>query len=195
MDISSSQFYQKYYYIRCIKWCKCWVYASCNLSTSCISSFTVIAGSTISPSSVAKLFWWVYMRPEWRHQSINSVKICTFSLLDLQVSDFGSHWYQQLLFKLKQNRSRPEYYLEYFSSWNCNVPREPDQQRNCWRPVSLRHQVGSSIGYIKIYRQGILWGLTSTSYAISVSVCKFQKNMTYFSVFKNEFSTTEVILL
>ena len=23
MDIFSSQIYQKYYYIRCIKWCKC----------------------------------------------------------------------------------------------------------------------------------------------------------------------------
>ena len=30
------------------------------LSTSSISSFAVISGSTISPSSVAKHFWWVY---------------------------------------------------------------------------------------------------------------------------------------
>ena len=34
---------------------------SCNLSASHVSSFTVIAGTTISPASVAKLFWWVYL--------------------------------------------------------------------------------------------------------------------------------------
>ena len=56
MGICSSQFAQKYYYIRCIKWCKFWFGASCTLSTSRISSFTVISGSTILPSSVAKLF-------------------------------------------------------------------------------------------------------------------------------------------
>ena len=47
---------KKYYNIRCIKWCKCLICASCTLNTSHISSFTVISGSTISPSSVVKLF-------------------------------------------------------------------------------------------------------------------------------------------
>ena len=55
VDISSSQFYEKHYYIWCIKWSKCLVCAPCTLSPFCIWSFTAIYGSTISPSSVVKL--------------------------------------------------------------------------------------------------------------------------------------------
>ena len=45
---------KKYFHIRSIKWSKCWVYAPCTLSSSIVSNFTPIFGSTISISSVAK---------------------------------------------------------------------------------------------------------------------------------------------
>ena len=38
-------------------------------------------------------------------------------------SDFGSHWYERLLSKFKQNRSRPEYYLGHFCCWNSERTR------------------------------------------------------------------------
>ena len=71
------------------------------------------------------------MRPEWKHPGINKVKTYTFSVwrnsfvivgfVDHWQSDFGSHWYEQLPSKLKQNRYRPEYYLEYFCCWNSEI--------------------------------------------------------------------------
>ena len=81
-----------------------------------------------------------------------------------------------------------------FNIFVVEIPREPDQQRDCWWPPC----VARSAAALAIYdRQGhcISRGLTSTTYAISVSVCKFEKNRIYFSVFKNVFSKTEVTLL
>ena len=64
----------------------------------------------------------------------------------------------------------------FFNNFLVEIPREPDQQRDCWWPASLRRQVDSQYD-----KQGhcILWGLSSTTYATSVSVCKLKKNILF----------------
>ena len=137
------------------------------------------------------------MIPEWRHPSINRVKTCTFSVwrhsffivgfVNHWQSDFGSRWYEQLLSQLKQNRSRPEYYLQYFCCWNSERARS-----TTWLLMtSLRRQVGSNIGKVIVSREDWL----QPPMPFPSVFANFRKNIIYFSVFKNWFSKTEVTLL
>ena len=54
-----------YYYIRCIKWCKCWTCTLCTLSTSAFQALLQFLHPQFHHQVLLNCFWWVYITYIW----------------------------------------------------------------------------------------------------------------------------------
>ena len=100
-------FIKKYNCIWCIKWCK----YPCTLRTPHISSFTAAPGSTISPSSVAKLLL----------VSVNSHQsgyMWFFHTSTIKKMKRWLNWRQSFHSGQFDKRPKLMFHVAYFQSWN-----------------------------------------------------------------------------